>query len=430
MKRIISLIIFLFLMVSMIALSSCDLLPNSEQESTDDVSDENQNGSEDSEDKQGDTADNNETPSENDTNPETPSDDNVSSEIGGALYTFSADKSYCVLTGVKDVASVIIIIPNELSGVPITEIGYSAFADAEGLKEIIIPDSILAVGINAFASCNDLESIYYLGSEEQLTRLMSNVAEGNSAFTSAKVYIYSETQPEVEGDFWRYVDGVPTVWPKYQPHELAFVLVDGDDPYYIVTGIGTYVGSDVVIPSTYKDYPVCEISKNAFCEFPDITSISIPDSVISIGDRAFAECTGLTSVIFANGVASIGNSAFYDCTSLVSTVIPESVTNIGEAAFYNCTSLTSVTIPESVTGIGNSAFYNCTGLVEINFDAKELDALSIDSNVFYNAGADSTGIAVNIGANVTNVPDYLFCNATGIVTVEFAEEVCCTSIGK
>ena len=80
--------------------------------------------------------------------------------------------------------------------------------------------------------------------------------------------------------------------------------------------------------------------------------------VICILSVALLQCTssGLTSVTIPDSVTSIGNSAFYGCSGLTSVTIPDSVTSIGDSAFYGCSGLTSVTIPDSVTSIGNSAF--------------------------------------------------------------------------
>jgi hypothetical protein len=94
-----------------------------------------------------------------------------------------------------------------------------------------------------------------------------------------------------------------------------------------------------------------------------LTSISIPNSVTSIGDSAF-ESSGLTSISIPNSVTNIGDRVFYGCTGLTSITIPNSVTSIGSFAFYGCTGLTSITIPNSVTSIGNATFTS-SGLITV-----------------------------------------------------------------
>ncbi len=86
------------------------------------------------------------------------------------------------------------------------------------------------------------------------------------------------------------------------------------------------------------------------------TSYIIPDSVIKIGDVSFAYYDSLTSITIPDSVTTIGVCAFDSCESLTSVTISDSVTNIGDYAFLSCTSLTSVTIPDSVTSIGEYAF--------------------------------------------------------------------------
>ena len=84
-----------------------------------------------------------------------------------------------------------------------------------------------------------------------------------------------------------------------------------------------------------------------------------------ICDKAFYYCSGLTSVTIPNSVTSIGDRAFSACGSLTSVTIPNSVTRIGDDAFRNCSGLTSVTILNSVTSIGDWAFDNCSSLQSI-----------------------------------------------------------------
>ncbi len=134
-------------------------------------------------------------------------------------------------------------------------------------------------------------------------------------------------------------------------------------------------------------------------------------------------------------VTEIGNSAFYNCSGLTSVTIPDSVTSIGTSAFSGCSGLTRITIGNSVTSIGSSAFSGCRALTEINFNATNMNNLSYGNRVFSYAGQNGTGITVNIGANVTRIPAYLFypyssSYVPNIVTVNFADNSQCESIGN
>ncbi len=100
-----------------------------------------------------------------------------------------------------------------------------------------------------------------------------------------------------------------------------------------------------------------------FTNDTDITSVTIPNTVTSIGDYAFWGCTSLESVAFGNSLSSIGARTFADCTSLVNIAIPEGVTSIGASAFDNCYALLNVSLPTTVTFIDKYAFTDYFGLV-------------------------------------------------------------------
>ncbi len=117
-----------------------------------------------------------------------------------------------------------------------------------------------------------------------------------------------------------------------------------------------------------------------------LTSITIPNSVTSIGDSAFSGCYGLTNVKIPNSVTYIGNFAFDFCLGLTSVTIGNGVTSIGNSAFSDCSSLTNITIPDSVTSIGDGAFYGCNKLKTVYYKgtAEQWNKILISSKDNYN----------------------------------------------
>ncbi|MCR4801371.1 MAG: leucine-rich repeat domain-containing protein [Bacteroidales bacterium] len=175
-----------------------------------------------------------------------------------------------------------------------------------------------------------------------------------------------------------------------------------------VTSIGEYAFfydqplRTVIIPNS-----VTSIGEYAFCNCTWLTSVTIPNSVAKIEPCTFADCERLTSVIISNGVTSIGGSAFSRCTSLTSITIPNSVTEIGGSAFSRCTSLTSVTIPEGVTSIAPYTFIRCSSLTSINILNR---VTSIGENAF--SGCENISLVI-IPNSVTEIGENAFgCSDT------------------
>ena len=183
---------------------------------------------------------------------------------------------------------------------------------------------------------------------------------------------------------------------------------------YNVVGIFTYAFygctdlTSITIPNS-----VTSIGSATFYGCTGLTSVTIPNSVTSIDYQAFSYCSGLTSVTIPNSVTSIGQAAFSRCTGLTSVTIPNSVTSIGQAAFSGCSGLTSIEIPNSVTSIGQAAFSGCTGLTSVVFNAKKCTSCgSYDYPAF-----PSTITTLTIGNEVETIPEYTFRKCTGLTSV-------------
>lgn len=96
--------------------------------------------------------------------------------------------------------------------------------------------------------------------------------------------------------------------------------------------------------------------------YSSITSVSISDSVTSIGASAFKGCSSLEMVIVNNRINTIGDNAFQNCTSLTSFTMTDSVRTVGEAVFYGCSNLSSLRISPYINVIGESMCENCYNL--------------------------------------------------------------------
>ncbi len=135
-----------------------------------------------------------------------------------------------------------------------------------------------------------------------------------------------------------------------------------------------YMGysGNIIIPNHVSydgiTYTVTHIGYEAFCGCSDITSIELPNTIISLDERSFSGCTGLTTIELPNSLETIGASCFYRCTNLTNIEIPNSVTAIAEDAFWECSSLSSARIGSSVSEIGRKIFNECYQLAAITVD--------------------------------------------------------------
>lgn len=176
----------------------------------------------------------------------------------------------------------------------------------------------------------------------------------------------SATEVEIPSE----IDGMPVV----AIGSLAFYKCGGNLTCITIPDSVTSIGRSAFwacsgLTSIIFGNSVISVGDYAFEGCTSLASITIPDSVESIGGLAFSGCTSLTSITIGNSVTSIGYRAFGDCSSLISITIPDSVTAIGEGAFKGCRSLTSITIPDSVTSIGENAFVGCTNLTNVYADS-------------------------------------------------------------
>ena len=184
----------------------------------------------------------------------------------------------------------------------------------------------------------------------------------------------------------------------------SFIL--GDLVYTIIEGtLNVSVGSNNIeiaeanISSTVKNledsnvYTVTIISKDAFLNCLNLTSITIPIGITIISNCAFAGCLNLTSVIIPEGVRIIGSNSFQDCKNLTSVKfikeprVKYNPNYIGENAFHNCSSLSSIALPGDFETIGNSAFQGCSKLQTVIMES--INVFSFDGDRYIKKYVDN-----------------------------------------
>lgn len=141
----------------------------------------------------------------------------------------------------------------------------------------------------------------------------------------------------------------------------------------VTRGEVKYQGN-VIIPSTIsfngQTYSVETIDESTFNECKDLTSLTIPNSVIQIGAYMCSQCTALQSVVFGNGLKSIARYAFSGCSAIQEITLSSNIETISENAFEYCTNLSSVHLDDNLVTIGTSAFEMCKNLKSISVSSK------------------------------------------------------------
>ena len=180
-----------------------------------------------------------------------------------------------------------------------------------------------------------------------------------------------------------------------------------------VTGLGDY--SFAVDADSDAGYP-----GNSLCR--NIHSVTIPESVTSIGKYAFARCSSLTSLKLGENIKTIGDHAFYYCIKLESVTIPQSVTFMGDRAFTGCAQLNSLTINDAAISIGDWTFDECYKLTTLSLGEK---IKTIGDYAFYDCRILNN---VTIPQSVTSIGDHAFGGCYGMDSFTIKDAT--TSIGK
>ena len=306
-----------------------------------------------------------------------------------------------------------VTVPEKIGKYTVTEVSYNAFCDNLSIEKVILADSISKIGRQAFYGCAALKSLtlpahlktlgYGFISGTAITSLtipasLTSCESYDSYYTGGSYGPLGGAENLTELIFESGIETIPAKLAWLTPSETTHL-------------------TSITIPDT-----VTSIGNYAFSNCKKLTTISIPDSVTSISDSAFSDCQKLASIQWSQNLQTIGRSSFSGCSSLENIVVPKTVKTVGTSAFYNCTSVSSVSFTDNPKGgfyvdIQSSAFSNCTALKDISF-SKNIKYLR--SSAFYGC---SSLVDVVLGDNITDIGYLAFSKCTALESIELPSKL-------
>lgn len=405
-------------------------------------------------------------------------DENRGTVDGDVIWSYDADTTTLTISGngaMPDYNSVNVkktgwypkAFTKVVIGEGVTNVGSYAFYQHATLTEVELGDSVKKIGNGAFYECkvkltkvtlpsglqtidiNAFNGVTFDTIElpDGLTKIGSNVF----ANASGKVIVN-----KAKSDFLREYGLTNTTWPgssstnvtveytkEYVPQTSGSCGATDEDKvtwaYDAATETLTVSGTGAMADYTSTEFPCWQdadypavkhvvigagVTRIGSCAFRNLKTetVTIPDTVTSIGTSAFASNSALTEVKLPSALESIGNSAFSRCVGLTAVTIPATVRTINSSAFNGCTGLTEFVFPEGVEEIANSVLSGCTGLTKVTLPKA---ATEISSYAFKNCKALTELV---IPETVTTINSYAFSGCTAITELVIPASV--TSIGK
>lgn len=224
------------------------------------------------------------------------------------------------------------------------------------IKEVVVGDTVTRIKKDLFKDCKNVDTIIIGENVEEI---------GAYAFYNVNpktvVIFKGDIPPRLGTDVFGSIDNLQIIVPKGAEKEY---LLSGWNTEYIkkIKGLSSALEKHRI---AYKGTLVGVYPEGTDGVITHSNGTIIFENIITeIPDGIFENQTGLTSITLPGSVVNIGNSAFKGCSSLVGTfnTIPPFVESIGEEAFSGCSKLKNINLPNTIKTLGNYAFHNCGNL--------------------------------------------------------------------
>lgn len=278
------------------------------------------------------------------------------------------------------------------------EIGAQAFKACESLKEIEIPEGVVALGDGAFRGCTSLERVKFPASLERIGSWRKTGGEDgeNATYTFDSMDLFK---------FSYMSDSNGRLYTSGECTSLVSVEVaEGNKRYASRDGLlyGKYIAAEDTTDSETKPKDG-DLTILYFCPMAKEGMVTLPITLREIYKEAFACNTGVTAIDFeegeSSGTFSIGSNALYNAKLLTSFTLPSGMEKIEAGLFRGCAGLTQITIPNTVNTIAAGAFEGCTGLTTLTFEAgNDENALTIEDGKTTSTSSGSSSTTTYIGA--------------------------------
>lgn len=179
-----------------------------------------------------------------------------------------------------------------------------------------------------------------------------------------------------------------------------------------VRDIGTFTGTELVIPSHVDGVPVTHIEEDAISN-DTMKSLYIPWTVVSIGEDAVSESKNLETVTFSEGLIGIGLGSFGGCPKLKTVTLPSTLERVGQSGFTACTGLTEVTLNGNAD-VNKSAFEGCTALKKVTFADKSGRPYLLMSSAFE---GDAALTEITLTEGLGTIGSFCFSGCSSLGTV-------------